>query len=527
LTGVAGARVWETTSADGGYLAFDFESGTVIYEYSEAGRRYTRSNSISGHPVSSYFVEWLSEEAPGLGMSTIPDLVRAIKTFQRYLTGEGYAVPSAEAFAGFLKWMRTTPTEESGRLLGESKRRSYAGYVRNFIAWGVREGFVSAEDADDVAERFTGAFRGSREREGRAIQEKAVAPDVLRRLYDAVLMEIEAAEAVLRGSSEERAAYDPVLPVLMFPMLMGILLAARSVEWNTLQLHDIHHQPEQIWVHAPNKRPCSLYAMPEVQRAWAVAAAWQGAYRTDWAPDGPAIMVPHCQASKRTGAIPRATDEVVKLDTTRIGSHLGRFYMKYFLRKRPTGMPVLYVEAGENGEPAPFWLPLNEYRSAAITEYARYETDPEKLRRFARHEHLDTTMRHYVRNTPAEVRDVSARTIGPFSERVRIRVLARRATREEIEAATEKGALVPGGACAEVLAGLRRCRRAIDCRLCEFFIIDLRKREWYVAEVVRFERRAEAAGEKNCSREVQVNLSMAAINTAIVQVIDEAEEVLV
>jgi hypothetical protein len=526
LSGTVGADAWESKSADGGYLFFDFKGGLVTFEYSDAGRRRTRSVTLSRHPLSSYLLEWLAEEAPGVGMNTFRDLVGAMRLFERYLIEEGYSRPSAEVFAGLLKWMRATRAEKGGKVLGESKRRAYATRVRDFIAWAARKGVAPTGDVEDVEERFSRAFRGFREREARAIQEKAIAPVVLRRLYDAVLMEIEAAEGVLRRGAEERAAYDPVLPVLMFPILMGMLLGIRSAEWNTLQAGDIYHEPEQIWVHAPNKKPASLYALPEIRRAWALARAWQESYRSDWSPEGPAIVVPKCEASKRTGAIPRPTGEIVPLTTTGIGNHLGRFYMKYFLRKRQNGLPVLYVEASDDGEPGPLWLPLNEYRSAAITEYGRYEKDAEKLRRFARHESLDTTMRHYVRNTPDEVRNVSAATIGPFSERVRIRVSARRASHEQIGEATERGALVPGGACAEVLAGIRRCRRAIDCRLCDHFIIDPRKRDWYVAEAARFRARAEVAEGKGCTREVQVNLSMEAINEAILQVIDGPTEVL-
>lgn len=257
----------------------------------------------------------------------------------------------------------------------------------------------------------------------------------------------------------------------------------------------------------------------EVQRAWTLARCWQEHYRNDMdVADATALMY---RTFRGHGS---CSERLLQLDSIRLTYHLRRFYRKYFDLRDATGERVLYRVDGETGDAIPFDLPFSKYRHASITEFSRFERDPSKLRRFARHEWLKTTTNYYVRNTLEEVREAAITGLGPFSERVRLRVLARRATDEELESAQKESALVPGGACGEALQGIYGCRRATDCRLCSYFLIDPRKRDWFIEDSKRLNERADRIErEKGYVREVQNLRGMAALNDAIVQVIDESE----
>lgn len=508
-------------TTDGFPFSIDHDCGAITYVGNELGRPNRRSVSLAGCPLSAYVLQWLEEEGPGLTTATLANTIQGVRTFLEYLVETGITDLSAQAFSEYLKWLKRRPKARGGEgVLVEGTRRNYASEVVEFLAWTPSEGLLTRGDVLEIENRFSRAFRGFKERTRRRVQEisDGVSSEELARLYNAIRIEIEATEQLLdNGSEEEIDAHDPASAVLPFALLMGVPVAGRSVELNVLQIRDLTDVPDNIRMHAPNKPISYVYALPEIQRAWRLALRWQARYRAEFNPDDPALMYPS-QNARMAGAL-------LRLDSRRIEHHLSNFYRKCFLTRGADGLPVLFRRDQETGEVIPFDLPYHHYRHASITEYSRYEKDSTKLRIFARHARLSTTLEFYVRNTYSEVREATITTLGPFSERVRLRVQARVAREDEMAGAGERGNLLPGGACGEALEGVQGCRRANDCRICPHFLIDVRLRGWYSEDAARLRQWAtETDHATGAIREVQNALGIAAIDEAIVQIIDEYYE---
>jgi hypothetical protein len=215
------------------------------------------------------------------------------------------------------------------------------------------------------------------------------------------------------------------------------------------------------------------------------------------------------------------TEEPVRFDTIWVAGALKVFYRKWFAEPGRDGAPVLYRERG--GARVPFDLPFSQYRSAAITEMARHEQNPEKLRIFARHRSIQTTFGYYVREAYeawlAEVTrtlvsgEVSA-DVAAGAELARIATPLAIATADERAAASAAGARVPGGICSLALKQIG-CKRSRLCLLCRFFRIHPDRREHFThafqGAMARRDRAA-AAGRK---RDAEIHTNVMTLNQAV------------
>ena len=112
--------------------------------------------------------------------------------------------------------------------------------------------------------------------------------------------------------------------------------------------------------------------------------------------------------------------------------------------------------------------------------------------------------------------------LAPSAELLRIALENRIANQSEERTAQASIASVPGGHCAQALSGDLSCRRAIDCRLCQFFRIHVSKREFFVKELEEGLAQAETLQrDEGLTRESQNLRQFAALNQAIISRIDE------
>ncbi|MCA1618442.1 MAG: hypothetical protein LC795_03835 [Acidobacteria bacterium] len=317
---------------------------------------------------------------------------------------------------------------------------------------------------------------------------------------------------LLNQPNEKQDEYEPTFPLLPFVLQLGVALAIRSVELNYLFVGDL--VSDRLRVHAPNKRPAELWLPPSVRAALELAQTWMARYRTTNESDDPLLIVPLAYG-KRKG-------ECVRFDTIVLRDALTRFYKKYFSLSGKDGKPILYSVSSEDQETLiPFSLPFSEFRSAAITEAARHERNPEKLRLFARHKYVANTYKYYVRETHLQWMKNISLNLAPSAEMLRIAIQNKVSGKLDEGRAKEQGALVPGGHCDRVLVGDTSCARANDCRLCTYFRIHPGRRQVFVIDRETSLKEAETAQAHGLLRDAQNLRECAALNQAIIDRIDE------
>lgn len=504
-----------TRSGEGRPITFHFSSLRITASIRNASTEYQQEWELLKHEVSPLLFDWLVDIAPGVAVSTLSNHINAGNHFLNFLHQTERWRVNAETIGHFLEWLMKVETRRGGTFLESSSRR-IIGCIDSFAEWLSQETDVlNLSERESIRRRYSVHFKGFTEREQRRLEEisSGIAPEDLGRLYKAVRLNLERLEELVFLTESDGRVMHPATPLVPFVQLLGLQLGVRSGELNNLKQRDIDRRAGLIYVHQANKRPASLPISPEIERALALATTWQAVFRTDAdCGEAPALMYPvPCRRSESC---------LRQLDSSRFSYHLKAFYRWAFDEIDPAGNRLLFSqEPGRNIEP--FSLPFHLYRHAAITEYARVEPDVSKLRIFARHEWFRTTER-YIRLPAEEVDTATLEAIGPLSERVRMRVYASRATPEELVEARETGALLPGGVCGEALQGQTECRRAVDCRVCEQFLIDPRKRAWFEEDTTRRRRRiAQLEDAGPYIRDVQNELSIIALNEAVLEAIDE------
>ena len=238
-------------------------------------------------------------------------------------------------------------------------------------------------------------------------------------------------------------------------------------------------------------------------------------YRTGLDENGPLLVVPLKSGSR--------ANRVVQFDSLMLASSLRKLYEKYFDILDTDGTPTLYT-LSEDDESTfrQFSLSFTGCRSAAITEGARHESNPEIVMRFARHRHPNTTMKYYIRETHRQWMKNVTMSIAPSAELLRLSLENKLAQPKEEKAAKSIKASVPGGHCEQAVAGDRSCRRALDCRLCPFFRIHISKRDFFVKEREdALELAQRLHDEQGLMRDAQNLREFAALNHAIISRIDE------
>lgn len=499
-------------SADHRWWTADFDAGTLTGQRFTATRESQHAMNLSG-PLGAHALEYVWTHGPAWPAGTLANAGIALERFSAFLARTKRLGFSPQAYAEWLDDLMKDGLEET-------TRRGYATLVRIFAeTWLPKRGLLTAGEALSVRRRFKRHFRGFRRRAEERMREQAVSPQEYVRLVRAIRLELEESRRLLDAPAAEQEAYDHhALPLLPFVLLCGVLLAVRSSEVNAWDAADMRIRDGEpcVYVHAPNKRDGYIWLPPTVRVAWDVAERWMARYRAAAAPDDPLLVVRHPD----TGA-------PVRFDTIWVAGALRVFYRKWFARTGRDGAPVLYRERG--GERVPFALGYDQYRSAAITEMARHEQNPEKLRIFARHASIQTTYSYYVREAYEAWLGEVARTLAPGevsadvaagAELARIATPLAVATPEERAAADAAGARVPGGVCGLALKRIG-CTRARLCLLCLYFRIHPDRREHFaLAFQGAMARRDRAAGEGR-KRDAEIHTNVMTLNQAVLDRIDD------
>ena len=492
-------------TADGTQVRIDADALVVTGSYRIVGRCSTYEVSLPFHELSRWMVQYLREVGPNYSTRHTARLMYAGNHVIPHLVATGYPRLSAEAFATIFVALKAAG-------LNETTRRDYAGAILRLMRWACRKHWLTEQELLSARLRFRKAFRGYSKRKLEEHRQKAVAPAEFVRLLTAVRMELEECRALLDRPAEEQDAYDPLLPLLPFVMLLGLTLAVRSAELNMLDVIDIERYPGDIWVHAPNKASARIFLPPGVREALAIAQRWMARYRLAPTSNQPLLVLERRDEHYRA---------LVRMDTVWVQEALRRFYRKYFTKLTVDSKPVLYRD-GANGVLEPYWLGYSSFRSAAITEAARHESNPEKLRIFARHQHLSTTYRHYVREAHLAWVEQVALSMKPSAELLRMAMRNRLVTDSAVrDAARAAGAVVPGGHCDKVLARDYSCSRASACQLCDAFRIHPNRRDIFVQERDRTLDEVKLCEAAGYVRDAQNMRQLAALNQAIIDRIDE------
>lgn len=493
-------------------VRFDWKKSKVRVVHRAAGRPYTGEAAFGDHPVAPQALRFLWEVTPNYAASSVYAIAASLAKLVRYLSEVGSYSVTAQSFGGFLAWLKTPAAGEDGDTLDEAARRRASGAVKLFVTWCCGQGDVGESAALAVARRHRKVFRGFNRRQAMRMLDDAVPREEFACLLTAIRLEMEEVTELLDRHAPDAAelqAYDPGLPMVPFVALLGLTLVVRSSEVNVAKVQDWERYPGELYVHAPNKLPARIPVPAGVRRASELAFRWMARWRFNPSPEAPLLVV-----RREDGAI-------VRWDTVWINSKLKTFYRKYFNKRAPNGARVLFSLDGE-GREVPFWRSYVAFRSMGISEAAYYERNPERLRVFARHRSVQTTLRYYVKLHERDMAADVARSMRPAAEQLRMEMRSRIATTEERKRAKGSKALLRGGHCHEALEHKKRCVRAIDCRLCEYFRIHPERRFVFVhdrdAALAQVERER---GDHGLARDAENWRRIAALNQAVIDRIDD------
>ena len=456
--------------------------------------------------------------------TTLTGWISSIERLVQFMVDESWSTLAPDCFLAFLHHLRVSH-------LGEGTENHIASDVLRYASWLHEDGQISDDELRSMQKAKERQFKGMHKRmSARRFDEDSVRPEELIRLYRAIrLLMNEVAELLERGDETEVVAYPPRLPLLPFPLLLGIEYAMRSKEYIHFELAQIGS--EIIVVKAPDKagrRFLFDQHAPELREAWRLARTWQERYRDTWEPhDHPLYTV-----SER----PDYAGALIPFEGTPFTSALRFFYKKFFETQHVDGGPVLFktVRADDGTEKqVPFDLPWHKYRHTSATHFARIEPDPMKLAKFMGHVNLSTAESYYIRHRWLEWQEKVAEGLQIRSERMNMLYRAIQMSPEERQRAKEMNAEVAAstadgqvfviGACGESLEkGVLTCPTKLqDCRLCPFVRIDPELRDVYVEMAEADLAHAEACSLDGNHRNAEVAESMAAVSIALIERIDE------
>ena len=494
-------------------IKIDLDHFTVEAQSKHANRNYTAYFDLSGHPLSHLMCDFLKFRSTSSPAGTLTSYCHAFITLLRYFQNASSKTLNGESFAAYTTWLRAEKIPRTQTNYSEGSRKAYGNNVLRFMDWLLDVGEVGVTDVYDSRRRHQKAFRGYNARKLELMRLTAVSPDDYVRLIKAIRLEYEECKGLLRQSSERQEQYDTTFPLLPFSLLVGAQLALRSEEFNYLNVRDL--RGDRLLLNPPNKEQSEVWLPPSVMASLDLAQEWMARYRPNPAGDEPLLVCPLQNRVRKSG--------LGRFDSLVLSHSLRRFYRKYFNLLAPDGMPYLYSLAEEDESSLiPFSLIFKNFRSAAITEAARHERNPTAVMRFARHAQYSTTLKFYIRETYRQGVTNVALLLAPSAELVRISLDNKIASRVEEKVAHEANAMVRGGHCEEALSGDRSCRRATDCRLCNFFRIHISKREFFVRErESALEQAASLQTEQGLHRDAQNLREFAALNEAIINRIDD------
>jgi hypothetical protein len=500
----------EYFSRDGFPIMVDLGQLLVVTERLYASRKRKAYFDLSGHPLSYRMCEFLIAHSSGQPAASLVSFASTFVNLLRFFEATSYWSLTAESFVAYLNWLRKKPIKREAGKYKESTRRSYSTFVLRFMDWLLEYGEVKPFDLDAAREAFQKTFKGFNARGLELLRLTAISPDEYVRLIRTVRLEYESCKSLIQQSHASQDEYDVTFPLLPFSILLGAQLGLRSVEFNHLNVGDL--RGDCLLLNPPNKKPSVVWLPTGVIACLDLARDWISRHRVDAVPTDPLLI---CPARERSQGF-------VRFDTPRLADSLSRFYRKYF-NVMSDGKPCLYKSVEEpDSTPEPYSLLFRDFRSAAITEAARHERNPEAVRRFARHTYFSTTLRFYIRETHHQWVNNVALFLRPSAELVRMSLENSVATEVEEKKANASNAAVMGGHCEQALSGDHSCRRAIDCRLCAFFRIHISKRDFFVKEkeaaLDQAERMQNGSG---LHRDAENLREFAALNEAIINRIDD------
>jgi hypothetical protein len=494
-------------------MKIDLNHFTVEAQRKHANRNNSFYFDLSGHPLSYLLCEYLIFRGTSSPAATLAGYCYAFTTLLRYFLAASCKTLNGESFAAYTTWLRAEKAPRTQNNYSEGTRRFYGNCALMFMDWLLDVGEVGVSDVYDARRRYQKAFRGHNARQLELMRLMAIAPDDYVRLIKAIRLEYEECKALLSQSSNIQEQYETTFPLLPFSMLAGAQLALRSEEFNYLDVRDL--RGDRLLLNPPNKEQSEVWLPPSVMASLDLAQQWMARYRPSPTGDEPLLVFP-LQNGVRKSSLGR-------FDSLLLSNSLARFYKKYFKLIAPDGRPYLYsLGEDDDSNPIPFSLSFKNFRSAAITEAARHETNPTTVMRFARHACYDTTLKYYIRETHRQWVTNVAALLAPSAELVRVSLDNKIASRGEEEVAQAVNATVRGGHCDQAVSGDRSCRRATDCRLCNFFRIHISKREFFVGErESALEQAASLQNEQGLHRDAQNLREFAALNEAIINRIDD------
>jgi hypothetical protein len=476
-------------------------------------RRFDYSFDLGGQPLSPYLCDFLIRRTPNMTSATIVSYCYAFSRLLDCFNKTGFRWLNAEAFSAFIKWLKETRSIRTQEAFAEDTRRGYANFVLRFMESLANAGAISPGEVETARIRHQKMSRGNSERRFERLRISAVLPEEYVRLIRAIRMEYEECKAYLADTCNGDSQVATIFPLLPFTLLLGAKKAVRSAEFNHLKVGDL--QGNRLMLNPPNKNSSEIWLEPELLEALTLAENFMLSDRAARKSDDPLLTI-LLDDGPRAG-------KPVRFDTMLLRNLLKKFYSKYFNLLDPDGMPSLYSTAAEDeSDLVPFRLPFSAYRSAAITDMARHERNPEAVRIFARLESYDTALIYYIREVHRQWLQNVTLALSPSAELLRIALNNKIANPQEESAARSAGASVPGGHCGPAVDGDRSCVRSTDCRLCSFFRIHVSKRRYFVQEME--ETLAEAdklQNEDGLLRDAQNLRQFAALNKAIIDRIDD------
>jgi len=499
-------------SIDGHTINIDLGNHNVVAIRQIANRSSQSFVDFGMHPLADAICQFLIQRAPVWPSGTLLGYCHAFVRLLEFCKRSSSEELTAETFAAFTSWLKSVKSKRNGYAFVEQTRRCYGCFVLKLMEWLVEQDEILPREVYLARGRHQRAFRGSSARQLELMRATAVSPDEYVRLIKAIRLEYEECRALLNASGPDQIDYDSTFPLLPFSLLLGTELALRSVEFNHLRVSDLN--ADRLLLNPPNKEPSEVRLTPGLLATLELAQKWMLRFRKRPSRNDPLLVVPAKRGRKAN---------CVQFDSRLLLRSLRKFYEKYFAMLESDGLPTLYRIAEEDESTLlPFRLSFRRIRSASITQAARYESNVEAVMQFARHKCLDTTMKHYIHETHKQWMNNVALCLAPSAELLRIALENRIADQSEERTAKASIASVPGGHCAQALSGDLSCRRAIDCRLCQFFRIHVSKRDFFVKELEEGLARAETLQrDEGLTREAQNLRQFAALNQAIISRIDE------